>query len=145
MSTELCSRTDDELVVAIALGGEDYAQIAKRFALSEAEVSDIAAGKSRPELKGRIDQAAQAYLARARRLGYRYASDAMDTLAELASASADDVSAETRRRAAHDLLKYAFSEGGADGGEPGGGKSHLAGLSHDQLERLARTNGGPRE
>jgi len=144
MSTDSRNRTDDELVVAIALGKDNHAQIAERFDLSEAEVSDIAAGKSRPELKARIDQTAQAYLARARRLGCRYASRAMDTLVELASAPADNVSAETRRRAAHDLLKYAFSEGVTDGSDTSA-TAAPAGLSHEQLEQLAGLNGGPRE
>ena len=145
MSTELRGRTDDELVVAIALSQDSPEQIARRFGLSQAEVSDIAAGRIRPELKARIDQVAQGYLARARRLGCRHAGDAMDTLAQLALADGEEVSAETRRRAAHDLLKYAFSEGSSGGGTTGGDTPSPAGLSHEQLERLAKANGGPRE
>jgi len=135
---------DDELILVIAKAEHSYAQIAEAVGLTEAEVARIARGELRPDLQPRINAAAAEYLNAARRLGWRGARPAVGTLLRLTDEKAEGVNAETRRKAAADLLKYAFSDM-AKADRPPGGENPFPGLSAEEYADIAAKRGGPND
>ncbi|NQU76623.1 MAG: hypothetical protein HQ546_09960 [Planctomycetes bacterium] len=135
---------EDELVFAIAKGDKTYSQIAEAFGLAESTVVQIASGQIRPDLQARIEATARNFLAEARRLGSRAARHAIGTLVKLANAQDKDISAETRRKAAVDILKYAFFDSSDSTGQVDT-RNAYPGLSSEDLELLAKMKDGPGE
>ncbi len=133
---------DEKLIEALAAAEKPYSQIAAAVGLSASTVGRIARGELRPELLPRINAAARAHFAGARRLGARGARHAVATLIELTGDA--DANIETRRKAAGDILKFA-----ADGNDPdpaaAAGPKQFPGLTCDEYAEIAAKRGGPKE
>ena len=99
---------DEELVLALAAGDRSHAQIAHDLGLSRGMVAAIARGERRPMLQERIEAATAAFRERGGRLAARMAAPAMGRLVQMISPDSD-APAEVQRRAAADILKFAFS------------------------------------
>ena len=143
MGKPLAEYDDEQLVLDIACGRLTYAQIAARHGLTESMVGRIARGERRPELQAKIQAAAQGFVDVAMRLGARLATLAMGRLGKLIEKDSD-APAETQRKAAVDLLKFAL-------GDPSrpevtvsqSSQNNMPGLSAEELELLAGIKGGP--
>lgn len=135
---------DDELILAIAKGDRSHAQIAEAFGLTESDMARLVRGEYRPELQPRIEATSKSFLSEAQRLGSRAARHAIGTLVKLTDDAAEGVSAETRRKAAVDLLKYAFS-GPAAADTRIELPSGYPGLTNEDMELLTVMKGGPTE
>jgi hypothetical protein len=134
---------DDKLIEGLAAGEQSYAQIAADVGLSASAVSRIARGEMRPELLGRINAAARAHFAGARRLSARGARHAVATLLELTGDT--DANIETRRKAAGDILKFA-ADGDDDAQAPAaGGAKEFPGLTAAEYAEIAAQRDGPEE
>ena len=136
------SYDDEALVLDIAQGNLTYEQIAKRHGLSAAFVGEIARGEARAELQQRLGAVTDGLRAQARRIGVQLANAAMARLGTLVTTTAK-VDADTRRKAAVDILKFAI-------GDPSKTEVNvkqqqgLPGLDADDLEALAKRKGGPK-
>ena len=142
---------DDELVLALAAGERSHSQIARDFGLSRTMITAIARGERRPMLQERIEAASAAFRQRGGRLAARMAAPAIGRLVQMISPDSD-VPAEVQRRAAADILKFAFGSGarvrsrtgyGAYGWEPAG--SMFSALSEGLRERVLNELGAPPE
>ena len=140
---------DEELVLALAAGDRSHAQIARDLGLSRAMVAAIARGERRPMLQERIEAATAAFRERGGRLAARMAAPAMGRLVQMIGPDSD-APAEVQRRAAADILKFAFDGGarlrprpwyGEYPWEPAG--SMLSALSAELRERVLDELGAP--
>jgi len=101
---------DEALVTAIAAGEMAYSQIARKFGISRTLVQAIAHGQRRPMLYERIQAASVAFREQGCRLASRMVTPAIGRLVQLIG-PASDAPAEVQRKAATDLLKFAFGHG----------------------------------
>lgn len=141
---------DNELVLALAAGDRTYAQIARDFALSRTMVAAIARGEKRPMLYERIQAATTSFREQGCRLAARMVAPAIGRLVQLIS-PASDASAEVQRKAACDILSFAFGNGarlkprvglGVYGWDVPPG-SMLSGLSLELRDRVLLELGAP--
>lgn len=99
---------DEALVEDLACGSYSQTQVAERHKLTTGMISLIASGQRRPELTRRIEQRMESYGQQAIALAKRAAAGAIAQL--VAIAKDDDVGADTRRKAACDLMNYAVGD-----------------------------------
>jgi hypothetical protein len=105
---------DNELVLALAAGNRSYAQIARDLGISRALVHAIAQGTKRPMLQERIRAASAAFREQGCRLAARMVGPAIGRLVHMISPGSD-APPEVQRRAAADILKFAFGSGAGPG------------------------------
>ena len=101
------SYEDDALVLALAMD-LPHAEIARRFGISRMMVYNIATGRNRPELLGKIEQVRRAYRRRVDELVGELGVAAIKRLAAVFGPGST-ASAEHQRRAAAALLDFVFS------------------------------------
>jgi len=150
VSTGKSKQYDDATLVAdLATANLSRAAIAQKHGLSEDFIGEIARGDRRAELQPRLQAAADGLRDEARRLGASKAGGAIEALQSLVDDP--DTPAETRRKAAGDLLKYALGDPSAAHismtQASGQVAASLPGLREEDvpefLEWLARERGGP--
>ena len=140
---------DDELVLALAAGERSHSQIARDFGLSRTMIAGIARGERRPMLYDRIQAVSAAFRERGSRLASRMVAPAIGRLVQMISPDSE-APAEVQRRAAADILKFAFGQGGRLGRPASYGEwawepseSMFAALSPDLRERVLKELGAP--
>ena len=101
---------DEALVTAIAAGEMSYSQIARKLGISRTLVQAVARGERRPMLYERIQAASVAFREQGCRLASRMVTPAIGRLVQLIGPTSD-APAEVQRKAAVDLLKFAFGHG----------------------------------
>ena len=140
---------DDALVLALATGEKSQAQIARDFGLSRTMIAGIARGERRPMLHERIVEASAAFRERGSRLASRMVAPAIGRLVQMIGPDSD-APAEVQRRAASDILKFAFGGGGRLRSRAGCGEydwepadSMFGALSPELRERVLAELGAP--
>ena len=136
---------EEQLVVDIACGQLTYDQIAERHGISHLTVGAIVRGERRPELQERINAASQGLIERARRMGAKMASKAMETLGTLTKGG-KGIPADTRRKAAVDILKFTLGDPlrpEVNVSQSSNQAAQYPGLSGEELEAISKMRGGP--
>ncbi len=149
MSKQRQKRYDDgDLVLALAAGDRSYAQIARDLGISRTLVQEIAHGRKRPMLQERIHAASDAFRQQGCRLASRMVAPAIGRLVHMISPDSD-APADVQRKAAGDILKFAFGLGRGPGYHAGGwegasGAMFLA-LNEQLREQVLDELGAPGE